>query len=315
MGELVNVDNFARAETARMFDGILAQSGGVNRWNHMRAPVPLDRQAVIRMNRDTLYSSAIVDISDSPRLTIPEMGDRYVSVEIVNEDHYANEILHEPGEYELTTDVHDTRYVQLAVRSFVDPQDPDDVAAVNAFQDGLALEAASATPYTHPDYDTDSLDATRDALLKLAEGLRDARGLFGARDEVDPVRHLIGTAFGWGGLPEHEAFYVVESAPRPAGHHRISFRDVPVDAFWSISIYNREGFFEANPYDSYSLNGVTTEPDEDGTVTIDLDTEDRGYANHLHIMDGWNYALRFYRPRAAVLDGTWTPPAPEPVTD
>ena len=41
--------------------------------------------------------------------------------------------------------------------------------------------------------------------------------MFGARDEVDPVHHLIGTAFGWGGLPETEAFYILDGEPRPAG--------------------------------------------------------------------------------------------------
>ncbi len=54
MGQPVNVDTFVRAETARMFDGILAQSGWVNAWMHMRGPVALDSQTVIRMNRDTL---------------------------------------------------------------------------------------------------------------------------------------------------------------------------------------------------------------------------------------------------------------------
>ena len=56
------MDNFVRAETARMFDNIVALAGGVNRWYHYREPTPLDRQPVIRMNRDTLYIGAIVDI-------------------------------------------------------------------------------------------------------------------------------------------------------------------------------------------------------------------------------------------------------------
>jgi hypothetical protein len=42
--------------------------------------MPLDKQAVIRMNRDTLYSAAIVDISKGATLTIPDAGNRYLSV-------------------------------------------------------------------------------------------------------------------------------------------------------------------------------------------------------------------------------------------
>lgn len=313
MPEIVNVDNFARAETARMFDGILAQSGGINRWVHLRGPVPLDKQTVIRMNRDTLYSAAIVDISEGAVLEIPDVGDRYVSVQMTNEDHIVNRVLREPGRHELTVEEYGSRFVNPSVRIFVDPDDPDDVAAVNALQDALVVEAAADSPYTHPDYDTTSLDHTRGLLLQLMEGVPDSRGLFGRADEVDPVRHLLGTAGGWGGLPEWEAFYAIESESRPAGHFRVVFRDVPVDAFWSISVYNRDGFFEANPAGRYSFNGVTATAGDDGAVAIDLDTADQGYDNHLPVMDGWNYAIRLYRPRPEVLDGGWDPPVPERV--
>ena len=60
---IVNVENFVRAETAAQFDRIVEMAGGVNRFFHLRGPTPLDKQIVIRMNRDTLYSGAVVDIS------------------------------------------------------------------------------------------------------------------------------------------------------------------------------------------------------------------------------------------------------------
>ena len=312
-GQRVNVDNFVRAETARMFDGILAQSGRVNGWLHMRGPTPLDRQTVIRMNRDTLYSSAIVDVREGATLTIPECGERYVSVMVVNEDHYVNAILRDPGRRRLSMDEFGTPFVNLSVRLFVDPADVADVAAVNALQDQLVIQAASAGPYSHPEYDAESFDATRTALLTLSRGLPDARATFGSRDQVDPVRHLIGTAYGWGGLPAHEAFYVVDSTPRPVGHYRLTLREVPVDAFWSVTVYNAEGYFEANPYDSYNINSVTARPEPDGSVTVDLAPTPDEFANHLFVADGWNYALRFYRPRTEILDGTWPVPEPEPV--
>jgi hypothetical protein len=123
---------------------------------------------------------------------------------------------------------------------------------------------------------------------------------------ANPIRHLIGTAIGWGGLSESEAFYMIESEPRAAGHYTLELPDVPVDGFWSMSIYNRDGFFEENPYDSYSLNNVTSTPNEDGSYTLNLAPEGAGLTNHLFVMDGWNYAFRLYRPRQEVLDGTWT---------
>ena len=81
----------------------------------------------------------------------------------------------------LSVEEFDTPFVHLAVRTFVDPDDPDDVAAVNALQDGLVIEAAAASPYRHPDYDSTSLDATREALSKLGQGLSDTRRFFGTK--------------------------------------------------------------------------------------------------------------------------------------
>ena len=79
----VNVDNFVRAETARMFTALQHQGGGVNRLHHIREPAPLDDQPVIRQNRDTLYSSAIVDLTGGATLALPDAGERYLSVMVV----------------------------------------------------------------------------------------------------------------------------------------------------------------------------------------------------------------------------------------
>ena len=80
MSIAVNVENSARAESDRMFASFAGEAGGVNRLSHHRAPTAVDRQPVIRMNRDTLYSAAVVDISEGAHLTIPDGGRRYVSV-------------------------------------------------------------------------------------------------------------------------------------------------------------------------------------------------------------------------------------------
>ena len=306
----VNVDNFVRAETARMFNGTLGLTSGVNKFVHLREPTPIDQQTVIRMNRDTLYSGAIVDISEGADLTLPDSKGRYMTVMVVNEDHFVNSVLSGEGTYKLGMSDHGSEYVNLSVRTFVDPSNPEDVAEVNALQDAIELRASSARPYTHPLYDADSLDTTREALLKLAEGVPDTRGMFGKRKDVDPIRHLIGTAMGWGGLPETEAYYYSESEPRPIGRYTFTFRDVPVDAFWSLTVYNRDGYFEANPYDSFGKNSVTAVADADGVVRLNLAPEDDGSPNFVYIMDGWNYAIRLYKPRPQVLDGTWRPPRP-----
>ncbi len=81
---VVNVDNFNRAQTDFEFDGIIKLAGGINTLHHNRTPTPIDKQNVIRMNRDTLYSLGVVDISKGATVTLPESGKRYMSLMVIN---------------------------------------------------------------------------------------------------------------------------------------------------------------------------------------------------------------------------------------
>lgn len=304
----VNADNFARAETHRMMSDLQGDAGGVNRFLHNREPAAIDKQTVIRLNRDTLYSFAVVDISEGATFTIPEHGDRYLSAMVVNEDHYVNQIFHDAGEYELSIETFDTPHVVVAVRTLVDPADPADIAEVAALQDRIGLVAASSTPFESPDYDTTSLDETRDALLALARNLSGFDRTFGSREEVDPVRHLIGTAAGWGGLPSAEAGYIGVDPRLPVGRYELTVGDVPVDGFWSISVYNAAGFFEPNDRSAYTINDITGVRNDDGTITVRFGDYPEDVPNVLPVADGWNYLVRLYRPRAEISEGRWAFP-------
>lgn len=304
----VNTDNFVRAETDRMLSDLQKNAGGVNRFLHNRAPASVDEQTVIRLNRDTLYSFAVVDLSQGATFSIPEHGERYLSVMVVNQDHYINAIFHDPGTYDISADQFGTPYVVLAVRILVNPADADDVAAVGALQDQITLTAGCEVPFTYPDYDSTSMDETRTALLALARNLGAFDRMFGAKSEVDPIRHLIGTAAGWGGLPASEASYIGIDPRLPVGSYELTVADVPVDGFWSISVYNASGFFEPNPAGVYTVNNVTGVPNADGSMTVRFGEHPDGAANVIPIVEGWNYLVRMYRPRAEVLDGSWNFP-------
>jgi hypothetical protein len=308
----VGVDNFVRAETDRMFAALQADAGGVNVFRHNREPTSIEGQTVIRMNRDTLYSFAIADISGGARVTVPDSGDRYLSVMVVNQDHYINRLFHDPGEYDLTLAEFDTPWVLIAVRVLVDPVDPADVATITAIQDQIKLDANSSRSFEMPEYETSSFDATRNAILELAKHVGDLDHSFGTRDEVDEVRHLIATAAGWGGLPDREARYVSVDPGAVSGDYKLTVRDVPVDGFWSISVYNAAGFFAQNDRDAYSINNITATPNADGSITVHFGGCGDDRPNCLPITDGWNYIVRLYRPRAEILDGSWAFPSIEP---
>jgi hypothetical protein len=116
---------------------------------------------------------------------------------------------------------------------------------------------------------------------------------------------LLATAAGWGGLPDQEASYVSVDPNLPIGEYKLTVREVPVDGFWSISVYNADGYFEPNDRDAYSVNNITATPNDDGSITVHFGGDD-DRPNLIPIMDGWNYTVRLYRPRAEVLEGSWT---------
>jgi hypothetical protein len=67
----VTIDNFVRAETDTAIRNVFKQIG-FGAFHHERSLAPLDNQAVIRQNRDTLYSTAVLDLSVPASLTFPD---------------------------------------------------------------------------------------------------------------------------------------------------------------------------------------------------------------------------------------------------
>jgi hypothetical protein len=311
----VTPDNFRRAETDRYF-GNVVKDGAIGKFMHHRELTPIDRQRVIRSNRDTLYSAAVFDLDAGPvTVTLPDAGRRFLSMQVIDEDQYTPAVVYGAGRYTYTREMAGTRYVMLVCRTLVDPNDPKDVEAAHKLQDAIRVDQKSAGRFEVADWDPVSQKKVRDALLALGETVPDTRRMFGTKDQVDPVRHLIGTAMGWGGNPEKDAFYLNVTPPKNDGKtvYRLTVKDVPVDSFWSISVYNARGYFEPNKENAYTLNNLTAKKGDDGSVTVQFGGGDGKAPNCLPITPGWNYMVRLYRPRKDILDGTWKFPGARPV--
>jgi hypothetical protein len=311
----VTVDNFIRAESDLYFRNVVKE-GGLGKFAHRREPAAIDNQTVIRLNRDTLYSSALFDLDAGPvTITLPDAGARFRSLMVVNQDHYVPLVAYEAGRQVLTRALVGTRYAVAAVRTFVDPANADDVKQVHALQDAITVEQKQPGILELPEWDPDSQKKVRDALLVLGATMPDFRHAFGTKDQVDPIRHLIGSALGWGGNPDKDAIYLNVTVPNNDGKtvYSLVVRDVPVDGFWSVSVYNAEGYFQKNPFDAYALNNVTAKKSADGSIAIQFGGCDGKVPNCLPITPGWNYTVRLYRPRAEILDGRWKFPDPQPL--
>jgi hypothetical protein len=312
----VTPDNIVRAESDLYLSNVI-KDGGLGKFVHRREPAAIDNQTVIRLNRDTLYSAAVFDLEAGPvTITLPEPGKRFISMQVIDEDQYTPQVSYGAGRYTLSKEGVGTRYVIAAVRTLVDSNDPKDVAAVHALQDAIKVDQPGGPgQFQVPNWDQASQAKVRGALLVLASTLPDTKGMFGARGAVDPVRRLIGAASAWGGNPEKDALYLNIVPRKNDGKtiYRLNVKDVPVDAFWSISLYNAEGYFVVNPLNAYSLNNITAKKGADGSVAVQFGGCDGKVPNCLPTMPGWNYMVRLYRPRAEILNGTWTFPEAQAV--
>jgi hypothetical protein len=312
----VTVDNFVRAESDLYFAVVAVKEGGFGKFEHKRELTPLDQQHVVRQNRDTLYSAAVFDLDAGPvTITLPESNGRFQSLQLITEDEYTPPTIYGAGPHKVTRAQIGTRYVLAAVRTLVDPARPGDLNEARRLQDGLKVEQQNLGTFEVPHWDPVSQKKVRDALLVLASTINDTKRGFGTKDTVDPIQHLVAAASAWGGNSPKDAVYLNVTPTKNDGTtvHRLTVRDVPVDGFWSVIVYNADGYIPKNDRNVYSFNNVTAKKDVDGSVTIQFGACNDTTTNCIPIVPGWNYMVRLYRPRKEILDGTWTFPEAQTV--
>jgi hypothetical protein len=309
---LVTPETYIRAESDRQFGVVAKMAGGVNRFYHFRRPTPLDKQNVVRMNRDTLYSMAVVDTSKGATITVPELPkDRYVSVYLADNDHYCPFVIYSSGTHELPRD---TKYLGLGVRIQVfNPKDEDEVAPVNKLQDQFIIKANSAEPLPEFKWDLQTLKALTAQYEKESTEYSSWKGMMGPRGQVDEKTRHIAAAAAWGLFPERDATYLNYSG----GHdyrvcHQATYQVPENKAFWSITVYGNDGFMKS---DNNIVNSSNVKLNADGTFTVYFGAAETcgEVPNRLDTTEGWNFAMRIYRPGKSVLEGAYKLPVAKPV--
>jgi hypothetical protein len=301
----VTVKTVARAETDFAIKQMYDLAGGFGKLFHLRTPTPIDMQKIIRMNRDALYSSLVFDLSKPATIIMPETNGRYQSLHVINQDHYSIAVT-TPGKYELTQEIFETKYVYIIIRTFIDANDPEDIKQANQLQDEIKVEGGGNDPLDLPNWNMEQLEQARAALNTLASLGLTNDGAFGTPEQVDPVNFLIFSAVGWGGLPNQNTMAFSGTVEKNDGTpYSVTAKDVPVDAFWSIIVYDEKGFIPENEMKTYSFNNVTAKPNEDGSITINFGGCEDGRVNCIPVSEGWNYTVRMYEPREAVINGIY----------
>ena len=87
----------------------------------------------------------------------------------------------------------------------------------------------------------------------------------------------------------------------------------PVDAFWSITMYDSRQFFVPNPIDRYAIGDRDKlKFDSDGSLTLYIQNQPPGEDKEANWLpappDSFNLIMRLYWPREEVIEGDWKPP-------
>jgi len=307
----VTEENYARAETEVIFADYVKRiadatgTNGMGEWLHFREGADPKDRTVMRINFDTLYSMAILDLTEDAVLTMPETDGRYQSAWFITDEHYNPMAFIEPGTYTLTQEEMGSRYVQVAIRTQANVADPDDLAIAHELQDQLKLEQEDKGEFVPSgNWDMDEILAMRAKYQEIQkEEDITSEQMFGKKGEVPLKEHNVGTATGWGGLTAERAVYPVIYADSTEPQ-TLTLKDVPAGAFWSVTVYDVEGFPQG---DVYNINSAFAVPEEDGSYVIHFGGDNEA-VNYMDIFEGWNLALRIYEPTEAYFNGEWVMP-------
>ena len=303
-GMTATVENYPTLETSRQL--LIAQGrAAVNEIAHNRKLTPTDDQPVVRMNRDTYYSFAVVDVSAGASITIPSLPEgKYVSVQPVTMDHRIQPMSYGSGTFELATHYGTHMYLIIRLDSTLSE------AEANAIQDDMVINAVSAQPFSAEPVNRESFDAVE---LSLRQKLPDLVKTFGpdmvngmftaptddSRGLYNFDKYTVGAAVGWGGAQLADNLY--ESSPNfPAeGCYSATFEDPDNGAFCSFTVYDENGFM----FDDVAhMSSDIATANEDGTYTVSMGCG-ADALNNLPIINDtgvFNFIVRHYIPSERV---------------
>jgi hypothetical protein len=310
-GVVVTEDNYPTLETSRQLVKI-QDKVGVNEFDHKRLLTPTDAQPVVRMNRDTFYSFSLVDVSEGAYVTLPEVpalpGGTYMSLEVVTEDHRVQPMKYGAGTYNLTTSKGDHVYalIRLDARFSVEE--------ANKIQDKMSITAKSKKVFDTVQVNKESFHKIENGLKAQMPGLLKSNpieatfGMFTAPTDASnelfaKKKYAIGSAIGWGGAQLVDNVYEV-SGNYPADQcHQMTFEDPKNKAFWSVTVYNKQGFMFG---ELANASSNTAKVNKDGTYTVSYGCG-KDAINNIPTKNAsgvFNIAMRHYIPSDRVrIDG------------
>jgi hypothetical protein len=309
----VTKENYALAESQVIFSEYMQKIGkatctnGLGKLMHLRQqPDPKDR-TILRINFDTIYSFAILDLTEPVTVVLPPTDGRYQSAMVMDDRHNIPLLFTKPGTYQLTQVNVGSRYAILGIRTQVNIQDPSDLTKVHALQDKVKLEQKELGNYVQgQNWNMDEILAMRKQYQERAvKEAKKSEDIFGKKGSISQDNVNFGVAVGWGGMPKEGAVYLFYDKNSDQAQ-TLTLKNVPNgdNAFWSITVYDSEGYPVGK---NFNLNSAFAKANDQGEVVVHFGG-DTSQPNYLEIYPNWTATLRIYNPKPSYFNGTWTQP-------
>lgn len=291
---------FIQAESRAFISNFIGRNG-INQWFHFQALANKDDKWVVSPNNDTIYSIVAVNATDGFTLVVPDVGDRFVSIHILDENHMSPFYLYGGGTYKFTRDQFESDYLALGIRMGTNGTPEDVNHIVKDLQPQYKiLNANPADTMVRPD--TKKMLKVREAMIVEYDNLPDT---FGAMVDhtskvTDWEKFTYVTAGAWGLSPDHTAMYKPYTLDGIKGGkcYTATYPAVPVKAFFSITVYGQDKFLMAD-HDNIVSSNQKAIVNDDGSFSVvygGMDCKIKG-KNFLYTPeDNWSFLMRAYKP-------------------
>jgi len=248
---------------------------------------------------------AIVDASKGFTLTLPETGDRFITAQIVSEEHMSHQLVG-GGVYKFTGEEFGGSHVAVGVRVGTDATPSDVEYIVEQLQPQMMIDSPANKDV--PPYDEAALLKTRAALMIEYNKLDNTFGVM--TDDITKVtdweKFTYATAGAWGLSEDQYAMYLpynLKNAKKDICYVA-TYTQPKVGQFWSITAYNNEKYLMANENNIVNTGNVTLNDDDSFTVHFGSIEACEGETIKNFILtteDNWGFLLRAYEPDVEAL--------------
>jgi len=273
----------------------------MNKLFHLTQLTPAGPMPTIRMNRDTLYSAALVDASDGFKVHMPDQG-LYTSLLVIDQKGYSQDYIWQPGTHEININKENGDFVWVLFRVGLEKGMEKALEA----QKTVAISDMGNKVWTPKNYDNAQYEKLHDKYMNEAidSGMFLQYGLDASR--IDNKIKRLSDAAGWGGMDFGINNYQISKNISGGECYSTTFEDPKVDEFWSFTLYDADGWL-LPVNEKNVLNSRDAVLNKDGTYTVRFNCGKDAINNLETTEKVFGFAWRTYGSSYQVRAGRWNP--------